>query len=171
MEANFQRKYQKTIAVLLYLASKEQRLYWVLKMIWFAERNHLSKYGMMISGDNYIAMSHGPVPSLAYDIVKDARGGTRYNFSNPDPKSVIEAPDNRTINACEEANISLLSETERECLDEAFQRLSKLSFIQVKRLSHTPAHEAADEDDEIPFEEFVKDLDNGPEVLNYLSSI
>lgn len=171
MIGSAQRKYLKTIEALLHLANKDQRLYWVLKMIWLAERNHLSKYGTMILGDNYIAMSRGPVPSLAYDIIKDARGAGIYRFQNPEPKSVFDTPDNRTINPRREANVSLLSQSELECLDEAYYRLEKLSYNEIKELSHTPSYDAAEYNDEIPFEAFVSDLENGKEVLSYLRSI
>ncbi|MBW8009962.1 MAG: DUF4065 domain-containing protein [Chloroflexi bacterium] len=166
-----QRKYRIAIESIVYLANKEKRLYWLLKMIWFAERVHMSRYGMMFLGDDYIAMSHGPVPSLAYDIIKDARGDGWNSFENPEPNSVIDTPDRRTVLPLRKPDNSFLSESARECLDDAYEKLSELTFSEVKKCSHTAAHKAADQDDTISFEEFVKDLDNGQEVLSYLSTI
>ena len=40
----------------------------VLKLIYLADRYHLRKFGRLITGDNYIAMQLGPVPSVAKNI-------------------------------------------------------------------------------------------------------
>lgn len=170
MRGRERRKYQKTVEALAYLAERERRLYWLLKMLWWAEREHLSKYGQMIVGDTYIAMSKGPVPSMAYDIVKDARGDNWYGFENPDPADVLEAPDNYTVLGKRKANTTLLSETDREELDSAIKKIAPLSFGDLKKMSHTAAHEAADENDVISFEAFAGDLQNGELVLDYLKN-
>ena len=65
---------EKGIEVLLYIADKTKDIYKILKILYFADKLHLSKYGRFISGDYYIAMKHGPVPSRSYDIIKIARG-------------------------------------------------------------------------------------------------
>ncbi|MBX3048610.1 MAG: SocA family protein [Anaerolineales bacterium] len=165
---NDKRKYQKTVEALLYLCNKDTRLYWVLKMLWRAEQLHLSRYGMPLINDKYIAMSHGPVPSLAYDIAKDARGGDTYSFDNPDPQKVLDAPDNRTLSPKRRADTQRLSESDIECLEEAFKELSPLSFGAIKTLSHTQAYKSAQEDDVIPFDEFVRELENGEQLLELL---
>lgn len=171
MNGKEKRNYLKTLEALLYLANKDSRTYWILKMIWYADRQHLSDFGTTILNDKYIAMSHGPVPSLAYDIVKAAREVTIYNFEDPKPATVFNATHGRTLNPKREANIAFLSESERDHLDGAHAKLSEMSFEQLKNFSHTPAFDAAYENDEIPFEEFAKDLDNGDEVLSYIRSI
>ncbi|MEK7221817.1 MAG: Panacea domain-containing protein, partial [Nitrospirota bacterium] len=35
----------------------------ISKIIYFADKDHLQKYGRLICGDSYVAMKHGPVPS------------------------------------------------------------------------------------------------------------
>ena len=78
------RKYRKALETVVYLANKDQRQYWVLKAIYLADKENLSKYGRQIFGDRYIAMQLGPVPSLAYVIVKSVREDGRPYFY-PDP--------------------------------------------------------------------------------------
>ncbi|MEO6666974.1 MAG: Panacea domain-containing protein, partial [Nitrospiria bacterium] len=46
----------------------------ISKIIYFADKAHLQKYGRLICGDTYVAMKHGPVPSGIYDILKSVRG-------------------------------------------------------------------------------------------------
>ena len=40
------------------------------KILYFADQRHLSLYGRSITGDTYIAMQYGPVPSNVDDILK-----------------------------------------------------------------------------------------------------
>jgi hypothetical protein len=39
----------------------------VSKVLYFADKEHLEKYGRFICGDSCYAMKHGPVPSQIYD--------------------------------------------------------------------------------------------------------
>jgi len=41
-----------------------------LKLVFFADRYHIRKYGRPIIGDEYFAMPKGPVPSMAKDIAE-----------------------------------------------------------------------------------------------------
>ena len=42
--------------------------------MYFADRNHIAEWGCPITGDIYIAMDAGPVPSRIYDMFKIVRG-------------------------------------------------------------------------------------------------
>ena len=42
----------------------------ILKLLFFADRYHLRKYGRTISNDSYCAMQNGPVASKTYDLLK-----------------------------------------------------------------------------------------------------
>ncbi len=39
------------------------------KLMFFADKAHLLKYGRPILGDRYVSMDHGPVPSAALDLM------------------------------------------------------------------------------------------------------
>lgn len=165
---NNQRNYLKTLETLVYLANKDQRQYWILKTIYLADKEHLRRYGRQISNDSYRAMKQGPVPSLAYDIIKNVRGDGWYVFSNPAPSTALQVPDNRTVLPRREADLSLLSATEIECLDYAYNLIKKLNFGELKELSHDNAYKAVEQDEEMSIENIVMTLDNGIEVLDYL---
>lgn len=167
---NFQRKYRKTLETLVYLAIKDHRNYWILKAIYFADKEHLKRYGRQIFDDNYRAMKQGPVPSLAYDVVKCARGDGYFAFNNPDPRTALEVPDNRTINALRAPEMGLLSQTDIECLDYAHNMIRDLSFGQLKALSHDAAYNAVDQDEDMTVESIIETLDNGDEVMEYRNS-
>ena len=44
--------------------------FYVSKVFFFADKKHLLDWGRPISGDRYIAMENGPVPSNIYDLIK-----------------------------------------------------------------------------------------------------
>jgi len=166
--SNIHRKYQKALETLVYVANKEKRHYWALKVIYFADKEHLRRYGRQIFDDSYRAMKQGPVPSLAYDIVKDVRGDGWFEFIDPDPSTALSVPDRYTIIPLREADTSLLSETDMECLDYAYDLIRDLDFSQLKQKSHDGAYDAVEEDEEMPIENIIKTLENGKEVLDYL---
>jgi len=163
-----QRKYLKSLETLVYLANKDQRQYWILKTIYLADKEHLKRYGRMISNDSYRAMKQGPVPSLAYDIIKNVRGDGWYVFSDPEPSTALRVPDNQTVQPLRGANLGLLSATEIECLDYAYNSTKKLNFGQLKRLTHDKAYNAVEQDEEISLENIIMTLDNGKDILDYL---
>ncbi len=167
--ANRHRQYIKALETLVYVTNKERRHYWALKVIYFADKEHLRRYGRQIFNESYYAMDKGPVPSLAYDIVKDVRGDGYFSFSNPDPSTALNVPNNRTIEPRRAANTKLLSKSEIECLDFAYNLIKGLSFGQLKKLSHDRAYDAVEENEEIPLNSIVGTLDNSQDVLDYLS--
>src|SRR5947208_11944301 len=77
----------KTIEALVLVADQWPGItpFFVAKVLFFADRNHLRDYGRPVTGDLYIAMADGPVPSRAYDVLKD-----NLDFFG-DPEAIIGA--------------------------------------------------------------------------------
>jgi uncharacterized phage-associated protein len=42
------------------------------KLLYFADKIHLNRYGRPITGDSYACMDHGPVPSISLNEMNDA---------------------------------------------------------------------------------------------------
>lgn len=164
---NRKRQYIKALETLVYVANKERRHYWALKVFYFADKEHLRRFGRQIFSESYYAMEKGPVPSLAYDIVKYVRGNGHSNFSNPDPLTALRVPDNRTIEPKRMADLKYLSKSEIECLDYAYELIKGLSFGDLMKLSHDSAYDAVVENEEIPLQSIIGTLDNKDEVLDY----
>jgi uncharacterized phage-associated protein len=127
----------KALEALVYVAKAWPRItpFYLSKILFFADRNHLRAYGRPVTGDVYIAMVDGPVPSRAYDIVK----GNLDLFG--DPKAIeeallIEYNGYHKVCANREPNTDLLSETDLATLDEAIAFCRGKSFGELSSLTH-----------------------------------
>jgi hypothetical protein len=167
---NFSRKYRKALETLVYISKKDHRHYWVLKTIYFADKEHLKKYGRQLFDDSYRAMKAGPVPSLAYDIIKYVRGDGWFVFNNPDAKTALRVPDKYLVFPIREPEIQLLSKTDIECLDDAYNLIKGLDFEQLKKLSHDEAYLAVEQDEEMTIESIINTLENREEIIDYRNS-
>jgi uncharacterized phage-associated protein len=72
-DIKFAFSYTKLRDVLSFLASKVGPLdsLKAAKLIYFADRMHLLKYGTPITGDYYVHREHGPIPSKSLDLIRD----------------------------------------------------------------------------------------------------
>ena len=76
MEIKFNVNRDKIINAILYICSKlngSVNIYNCLKIFYEADKYHLNKYGVVITGDKYIAMEHGTVPSATKDILYEKK--------------------------------------------------------------------------------------------------
>ena len=141
----------KSIETSLYILNKlgSCDLHKLYKIIYFAEKNHLSQYGRPITGDFFIAMKYGPVPSFLCNVFNFIRKGNISYTINRDVASDFEVVDDIYIGPKREANCDLLSLTDLECLDNAINDNKDLSFRQLTEKSHDDAWEKADYNSEI----------------------
>ena len=157
---------EKTIEVILYIAQRCPDMYTALKVLYFADKEHLAKYGRLISGDTYVAMSHGPVPSGAYDLVKYARKDGVLWTNIPLDKAFTVRGNN--IVPLREANTDYLSESDIESLNSAIEKYGTLSFSKLRQLSHDNAYKAADRNDFISLDAIAGTLPGGDLLTDYL---
>lgn len=161
---------EKTLEAILYISEKTQDLYHVLKILYFADKIHLSNYGRLIAGDSYVAMSNGPVPSHAYNIIKTVRGDESISYGI-DLTNTFKVENKNNIIPIRKSNLEKLSDSDKECLDKSIIENKDLTFSQLKRKSHDKAYKSADENDLISLTEIAKSLDNNKEVLKYLEAM
>jgi uncharacterized phage-associated protein len=120
--------------------------YDVLKTLFLADKSHLNKFGRPVTFDNYFAMRAGPVPSVAYDLLKEDQptikkygirnlpwarsarpevGSGRYYYSNA--KDVIDE--------------DVLSPSDVAALCDAFATVRGMTVAQLRVLTHSdPAY-------------------------------
>lgn len=160
----------RTLELMLYVAkhSPVNTVYWVLKMIYFADRHHLLEFGRRIHDDSYIAMEDGPVPSHAYDLFKNVKFNRTSRPDYPVSAGQFEVRNGREIVPLREARMEFLSVSELQCLNRYIEVLSKLSFPEIRDLSHDDAWKAASTNGPMDIEEIVSAMEGGKEALPYL---
>ena len=165
---------ERALELVLYVASKLRypTLHSVSKVLYFADREHLSRYGSLLSGDNYVAMRHGPVPSAIYNLMKAGAGRLEPLIPSQFYDLVAQSlsvEEGRRVRALRPANLELLSVSQRECLDASLKENGKLSFEKLTRKSHDGAWKSVDENDLIDVKAIAKTLRNAKQVLAYLA--
>ena len=138
-------RFSATYAVeyLLYISKKvaEPTIHELLKIRYFADKLHLSFYGMTGSGDGYVAMKFGPVGSSTYDVLKAARGENSNFISSEYYRAVAGSLRviGESVTALREANVEELSPADIECLDAAIAEYGNMDFGARTEISHDSA--------------------------------
>jgi uncharacterized phage-associated protein len=159
----------KAVESVLYIAGRvpNPTLHSIAKVLFHADKAHLSRYGRPISGDRYIAMKHGPVPSATYDILKTLKGDSEFPLTDRARNSL--SVDGYAVRALRPADERVLSASEMECLAESAHAHGAKSFKQRTAESHGPAWLAADENDVIGLESLLLEIDNRDELREHFA--
>lgn len=130
---------RKLVQILAYLANKSNRSQInklkAIKLAWAADRYHVRKYGRLVTGDDYFALKYGPVASQLKNIAEE---------DSYLPESYIEysknfikpSKDRNTVEAQADADLDLLSTTDREALDFAIDSFGQYSGFELADYSH-----------------------------------
>ena len=167
--------FNKDVALqaMLYILSKLGTIdmHRVSKILYFADRSHLSKYARSITGDDYIKMSYGPVPSNVYDIMKAVRGDSF--FANTSEAKTLEQyfkfVNSKDIISLTDVNLDYLSDSDVECLDEASALCKNLSFEELTRLSHDYAWNNTIMNGKISVKDILCEMGDDEDYIEYVS--
>lgn len=115
---DFEFNRTKAIETVLYLAPQisDSHIYDICKLLYYADKTCLEKYGRFIFGESYAAMKRGATPSNAYDLLKEIA-------RKPTDQLCVE--DNNVI-PLRDANLDYLSESDIECLDQVITIYGKM---------------------------------------------
>ena len=126
----------KALAVVLYLAIRTPRPSFmsIAKLMYFADKTYLERYGRLISSDHYVARQHGPVPGNTYQLMRDSEIYSPYGFKVVDDYFIeaIDAPD-----------LGELAGQEVQCLDEIIARFGDAPTWYLQQLSQDRAWQRA----------------------------
>lgn len=164
---------RRALELVLYVANRVRRptFHSVSKVLYFADREHLSRFGSLLTGDSYVAMRHGPVPSATYNLLKAAAG--RQDSWIPARffelvSDAMQVEEKHRVKPLRDADLDRISASQRECLDVSIKQNGRLSFKRLADKSHDSAWKSADENDLIELKSIAKTLPNAREVLAYL---
>lgn len=110
---------KKAVAALTYLVREaSDNLYILMKMLYVADKKHLSLAGRFMSGDQYVAMEQGAIASGAYDLVKFVRGDHGNHRGCPEVRTIFDVEDRTRLVLKADVPERHLSEAAKACLDE-----------------------------------------------------
>lgn len=159
---------EKALNAILYIAQNLSRrdFHKIFKILYFADREYLSRYGMPITGDCYIAMEAGPVPSKIYDIFKIVRGDSY--MKDDDLKAYFSVLNWMYIVPNREADLRKLSPNEKTVIDECLQMYGALSYDEIKEKSHDVAWRSTARDFPISVENIAREAGLQEDELSYI---
>lgn len=139
MMTRFPFRWEKAVEAIDFLAQLQPGItqYYIGKVMFFADKEHLLDYGRPITGDRYVAMVHGPVPSAVRDLLKFDSGFPDEYLEALDRRLRVEHKENKQMFFSKDAGaFEYLSGSDLDYLREARQRYGRMSFGELKELSH-----------------------------------
>lgn len=133
---------QRIAELVLYILNKGECLtqYYLYKILYFAERKHLARWGRGIIPGEFHAWEKGPVPKKIYGGVKHLIDGTwPLDTAFRDAIGRADKDLGDYLIPYRRPNMDYISESEIEAIDESFQENIGLSVIQLKEKSHDSA--------------------------------
>ena len=151
----------KALEVILYVLSKGcTDMYNVLKVIYFADKAHIEKTSCTMYKEDYVAMKFGPVPSAAYDIIKDVDLDRPSSFPGLNEKGAFKFTSKYTLMPLREYNPDFFSDIDYDCLDAAVAQYGNMSMNDLISASHSQYdYVNSTRNDMIPFELLVESVD------------
>jgi uncharacterized phage-associated protein len=164
---------ESAIAATLYILNKVGRIdfHKLFKILYFSEQKHLALYGKPITGDDYIAMTAGPVPSTIYDILKAVKMKTQFPIDYKEYEEKISIDGSHYVLALQKANNDCLSETQIIQLDESIRENKDLNFSQLKDKSHDIAWENAEGNFTISYDDIAECGGADNAMLSYIQTV
>jgi uncharacterized phage-associated protein len=159
----------KTVNAVLHIVTKLKRkdFHKIFKILYFSDREHLTNYGRTITGDKYIAMSDGPVPSNLYDIFKSVRGDS-YFKDNGKFGIYFSVVNNDLIKANKEPDLKKLSKTDLLCIDKSIELYGDMSWDEIREKSHDYAWRNTIINRAINFEDIIREVGKDDEYVEYI---
>lgn len=161
--------FDRALNALLYVANRVERrdIHKIFKILYFADMHHLLKYGRAITGDRYIAMKYGPVPSSIYDMVKTVRGDSWYVDDNL--KAFFKV-NGQLLEPLRDADTDYLSASDIAEIESAIHTYKDADFKELTRLSHGSAWKKTWEssNDEISVEDILRECEADEEYIHFI---
>lgn len=134
----------KILEAILWIANKRPGIDFIhiMKILYYADKEHLVKHGRPVIGDKYCRLPMGPVPSTAYDLV-------RLNAARIDAHTLSEAGsaictsqtrigdyDVPTVQPLRPARMDFLSRSDVVCLQNALDAYADMPSTALSDLTH-----------------------------------
>lgn len=104
-----------------------------IKLLFFADKYHLRKYGRLITEDTYYALPHGPVPSNSLDVINIVLAKEE---TGSDTVYIIASDNNQFIATDTDIELDYLSDTDKEALDFCVDKFGHMEAWDLRNLTH-----------------------------------
>lgn len=136
---------QKIKAVVCYVLGKSQGgmdYIHLFKSMYFAQQEHLVRYGLPLFDDTFVVRKHGPVPALTYKVIRCAEGKNYedtinlddfisvLDINSVDGHQVVSLKDGVTFDEDE------LSVSNMRVLDRCIEYCMGIESFELSKLSH-----------------------------------
>ncbi|MGB8029526.1 MAG: Panacea domain-containing protein [Terracidiphilus sp.] len=164
---NFRANGEKVVNMIAYFAGQctDATKMKISKLMYFADKAHLNRFGRPISGDTYIRMKLGPVPSMGLNLMRH----TTY-FENVSElfDELIEVKGNE-VRPLKGFNREIFSRSDISVMDETISQLGDVHALRLSDLSHDEsAWKKADMNRKIDFELLFDETAEGQQMLGLL---
>lgn len=113
----------------------------LFKILYFAQQNHLVKYGKVLVDESFRAVKHGPVPTYTYKALQIAEGKC-LEGDFEDFLSGIEVHDKR-VHTILQPDMDYVSGANKKCLDAAIEKCKDAAPYDLSDMSHDSAWKEA----------------------------
>lgn len=167
IQAVFDR--EKALNSVLYVTTKLNRrdFHKIFKILYFADRHHIAEWGTPITGDTYIAMDAGPVPSRIYDMFKIVRGDS-YIQDTENLSRYFSVEGWMYVVPKQMSDLKKLSSSDLESLDWALDIYGNMTYDEIKEKSHDTAWRSTAKDFAISLEDIAREAGLDNDGVNYV---
>lgn len=113
----------------------------LFKILYFAQQDHLVRYGKVLVDESFRAVKHGPVPTYTYKALRIAEGKP-LEGDFKDFLSGIEVRD-KIVHTSMEPDMDYVSGANKKCLDAAIAKCKDADPYDLSDMSHDSAWEEA----------------------------
>lgn len=121
----------------------------LFKTLYFAQQEHLVRYGMPIMDDSFMARKHGPVAALTYKVLRGVEGKVNvtdehlFDFMQSVKVEMIEG--HQIVSICNgvTCDVDELSVSNTKVLDKWIDKCKDIESFDLSDLSHDEAWQAA----------------------------
>lgn len=143
----------------------------IFKVLYFADKQHLSNYLRPITGDTYIAMDDGPVPTNLYDIVKEVDNRGHWNGERKSMifTSLFSINKNMFVKPLKDADLDFLSISDIEELDKSIEKYGALSHELLSTISHAYAWQRTSRNSAMDLDNILRENGEGEDFIKHIA--
>lgn len=151
---------RKVLETLVWVAHRrpEKGFYYILSVLFYADKFHLQAVGSPVLGDTYIKMNYGPVASLAYEMLQNSDRTPVPILEEIERSLEIEQWKYPCVTAKREPNAEMFSATDIQALDAALEYCDAMSLDELcEKMHQEKAWIEASMNAEMDYEAFIDD--------------